>query len=368
MTNKYILNNNMSSTVENTNTNILKKIKELRNILNIYNQYQIDEKNSAEVKSYTTQLDEIESSYEFGSIDILPEYYRNKHNNEAKSQYYNMYMNFVASENVMSKLKRIYNLCCKLQKIYDINDEKLIQSFSDYDFTPVNVLEIEHSNDICICGKKYTIESKNSEFVCHSCGNTERLYGAVFEDEQFWFQEGQRTKHGKYDPTKHCKFWVDRIQAKENTEIPKEVLHKIIKCIKSDDIWLEQLDCSMIRRYLKILKLTQYNDHISLILKLITKKEPEQLTDKEQKMLYVYFARVIQIYTRIKPPDKLNCVYHPFFIYKILEQLIRNSRRRRSILSCIHLQSRETLIENDRIWKNICEEIPEFTYIPTECS
>lgn len=359
----------MSSTIENTNTNILKKINELTKILNIYNQYALDKNDLIEVKKYFIQLGEIESAYEFGSIGILSNYYQNMHDPSKKVESYKEYMNFITTENIISRLKRIYTSCKKYLSIYEIDSEELHDAFRNYEFTPVTIKYTEKTNTICECGKPYHIESKNSEFICYNCGKTEKLYGIVFEDEQFWYQEGQRTKHGKYDPTKHCKFWVDRIQAKENTEIPKKVIKAIKKCLIRDNIWLEQLDCSMIRAYLKALKMTKYNDHVSLIKKIITGKEPNQLTDTELKLIYIYFSRIIQIYNKTKPLGKPNCPYHPFFIYKILEHILSDQPGRRdNILSCIHLQSRETLIENDRIWKRICDEIDEFNYTPTDSS
>ncbi len=66
----------------------------------------------------------------------------------------------------------------------------------------------------------------------------------------------------------------------------------------------------------------------------------------------VYFTKIIKAHEEIKPDNKTNVSYHPYFIYKIIEHMMRNNKRRRNgILSCIHLQSRETLIDNDKMWK-----------------
>ena len=87
------------------------------------------------------------------------------------------------------------------------------------------------------------------------------------------------------------------------------------------------------------------------------------------QLIHIYFDKVIHIFDEIKPPEKTNCPYHPYFIYKIIEQIIKKKSdriRKLKILACIHLQSRETLVENDRIWVLICLRILEFTYIPTD--
>ena len=114
---------------------------------------------------------------------------------------------------------------------------------------------------------------------------------------------------------------------------------------------------------------SKYNEHIPLIHKLITGITPPPLLESEIQILSLYFDKAINIYDQIKPKDKTNCPYHPYFIYKILEQMLKKNTdriRKIQILSYIHLQSRETLISNDITWKKICEQIQEFTYIPTD--
>lgn len=357
----------MSSTIDNTNTNILNKIHELQKIIDIYDKYDLDEKDNLHVKNLKDFIDDLLASYEFGSIDILKKYYQSSDTD--KHIQYKRYMKFINTENILGKLKKVYSSCKKLQKAYDIDSTDIYDAFNNYDYASVDIDTVDKVGNNCQCGNQMHVESKTSESVCNKCGSAEKLYGVVFEDEQFFYQEGQRTKHGKYDPTKHCKFWVDRIQAKESAEIPDKLINTIKRRIKRDNVWLERLNCSIIRGYLKEIKKTEYNDHIPLIRKIITGVEPPQLSDYELKLVYVYFNRVMQIYNRTKPDDKLNSPYHPFFVYKILEQILKkpdDKLRRDEILSSIHLQSRETLINHDLIWHSICNEISEFTYMPTD--
>lgn len=215
---------------------------------------------------------------------------------------------------------------------------------------------------------KMEIDETTSEFVCHNCGHIQKLYGEVFADEQFYYQEGQRNKHGKYDPTKHCKFWIERIQAKENISIPDDVINKIKRCMRRDNMYVDTLSCETIRGYLKQLKLTNYNNNVPLIRKIITRREPAEFTERELKLIYKYFGIVIDIFNKIKSEDKSNCPYHPYFIYKIVEQIMYKPddlERKKEILASIHLQSRETLNDNDKTWFEICHFIPEFHPSPT---
>ena len=83
----------------------------------------------------------------------------------------------------------------------------------------------------------------------------------------------------------------------------------------------------------------------------------------------MYFNLVMQIFNKTKADDISNSPYHPFFVYKIIEQILKKPEeynRKRNILSCIHLQAPNTLINHDLIWAPICAQIPEFAYIPTK--
>lgn len=360
------------STIDNINTNIITKITELQKIANIVNTYELEEKDALLIQSFINELDEILAQYEFGTIDVLKEYYQCTEDMK-KIDLYNKYIKYISSENIVGKIKRIYAYCQKLIRVYDLHESDLDDAIQTYDSTYLNI-EINDkafTNVYCKCNAPYNIDAKTSESVCKKCGNSEKLYGIVFEDEQFFYQEGQRTKHGKYDPIKHCRFWIDRIEAKESVDNIDYVVNKVKMCVKRDRIWLESLTCEMIRAYLKELRETDYNNHVALIKKKITNKEPAYLTDHERKKMYFYFSIAVQNYSRTKPDYKSSCPYHPYFIYKIAEQILNTSEdriRKEEILSTIHLQSRETLIENDRIWEPICAEIPEFKYCPTNSS
>jgi len=359
------------ATIDNINTNIISKIGELKKITSIYAKYSLDEKDNSAIESFQSDLDDILTTYELGSIEILREYYDMTTVFERKQDLYAKYMTFLSTENIQGRIKRIYNYCVKLKK-YEVDEPELYEAFRNFEYTNIDTHYQDEVSKICgKCKIAFVIESKTSELVCNRCGQSEKLWGTVFEDEQFFYQEGQRTKHGKYDPAKHCRFWIDRIQAKESADRIDEVVDQIKMCMKRDQIWLERLNYEMVRKYLKEIGKTCFNEHIPLIRKIITKKEPAQLTDHELKLINMYFCRVVQIYNRTKPDGKPNFPYHPFFIYKIIEQILKkpeDARRKADILSTIHLQSRNTLIVNDILWKDILKYIPEFEYISTDGS
>jgi hypothetical protein len=256
------------------------------------------------------------------------------------------------------------NYYYKIKKDY----KKILQLINNYSKIKLvyNIDEINY--DICSnCKNKMIIQSNTSELLCINCGNIYTLIGSVFEDSQFYNQEGNRYRHGTYDPSRHCKFWIDRIQAKENTIIEDNIINKIKECIKRDRIEnIKNISIKQFRIYLKQANLSKLNDHIPLIKKMITGYIPPQLTHNELHILFNYFDKATKTYDIIKPKEKSNSLYYPFLIYKILDLIIIDEYKKKELLSCIHLQSYETLIDNDKIWKHICKYNENFIYKPTE--
>lgn len=387
----------MSGTLEITNNLILTKIKSLVDISQIIDSCNTTINLTSRLKDFITKLQEISNDYEMGSVKILSDYFQliqKYQNNEVienkdtyninLDKYFETYQIFIKKENFVGRIDRYYTT---LKNIFTaiINSDNMeikpninhIKSlFSNYENSTIirNISNIVY-NKCSICNREMKIIANLSEIICIHCGITENLYGTVFEDEQFYYQEGQRSKHGSYDPSKHCRFWIERIQARESKDIPNSIIDVIKDCIRHNNIRnKEDITCKEIRKYLSQTRNSGYNEHIPLIRKMIVGISPPQLTDQELQLITIYFDKVIRIYDEIKPNDKINVPYHPYLIYKIIEHILNknspqnfNSKKRVSnILSCIHLQSRETLIENDKTWKHICKYIDEIEYKPTD--
>jgi hypothetical protein len=295
--------------------------------------------------------------------------------NKQKNDYLREYQIFLKKENFVGKIDRLYNIfkytvLPRLNKSHalHVGFREIFLKFENSTITH-EITNVEY-NRCPKCASEMKIIASASEITCMGCGVTENLSGTVFEDEQFYYQEGQRTKHGSYDPSKHCKFWIDRIQARGDKEIPQKVIDDIKNCIRQNRIKnIDEITCKEIRKYLRQTKNSIYNEHIPLIRKLITGITPPQLTDREIQLIIIYFSKAIKIYEEIKPANKTSIPYHPYLIYKIIEHILKDPKmkpRAKNILCCIHLQSRETLIENDNTWKQICEYLDDVTYKPTD--
>lgn len=289
---------------------------------------------------------------------------------------FNKYKTCIRSNNFLNRLNDIYSELIKILSKYKtvIERNKLVlrglnKYIQIYKQANINRKVLYRNTNICTCEGSLETNTSKSEKQCKACGRIVNLYGMTCEEEQY-STNGIRNKHGTYDPVKHFRIWIGRIQAHESKKtIPRILIVNIIKRVREDKLVSKQVTCELIRKYLQILKKSSYNDYIPLIRRMVTGISPPPLTEMEMKQLEIYFKRVINIFNQVKPSNKQNFPYHPYFIYKIIDQVIKKSARKTKILSCIHLQARMTLIANDKIWKKICEKMPsEFKYTSTDPS
>lgn len=247
--------------------------------------------------------------------------------------------------------------------------KKITNNIKYFNQSKINIYIEEIAYNICICGTKMDIHPESSSLICSYCGVILNIGGVVFEDTVIYTTCGHKSIQKCYDPSKHCREWVQRIQASENIEISKEKSDKIMACLIRDNIThTRQVSCSRIRSYLKETRNTEYNDHVPAIRLLLTGIKPPQLSIEELRNVYNLFDKSIRMYAEIKPSHKSNTLYYPYILYKILDILLKTGSRKQNIMECIHLQSRDTLIVNDNIWMKICENIPMLTYRPTDRS
>jgi hypothetical protein len=160
---------------------------------------------------------------------------------------------------------------------------------------------------------------------------------------------------------------LERIQAKETNTITDSQLEKIEACIKRDGITNKRrINIDQLRRYLKDIGLTELNEHVALIKKLITGITPPQLTYAETQDITNSFSKAVKAYNLIRPSNKSNMIFYPYLLRKLIEMHVDTFSKRKDLLSFIHLQGTQTLIQNDKIWSDICNVTPGFNYQPTD--
>jgi hypothetical protein len=355
----------MNSTVETNHSTFVSKIAIIGDSLDMLKKNNLDNKELNNRMKYTYSIyEDINNQYNLDVIGILSNYYDNINSDDA-------YTTVMIGYDYDGKLSQCLSFLSTVVKLID-NKTQLYRAISNniknFNQLNVNIQVNEVVFDICICGSKMIINPENSTLVCTACGAMLNMCGIVFEDTVIYNTGGRRSIQKCYDPSKHCREWVQRIQAQENVDIDRKKIDSIIACVSRDTTNTRRLSCERIRGYLKETRNTDYNDHIPSIRYLITGTKPPQLNQEELRCLYNLFDKAIRMYAVIKPSHKSNTLYYPYILYKILDIMLVNGSRKRDILECIHLQSRDTLILNDNIWKTICDNLPDLTYRPTDRS
>jgi len=210
-----------------------------------------------------------------------------------------------------------------------------------------------------------------SEMYCSddNCGKIKQIVGAVFKDEHC-SQDMRSSKSNKHDTSRHYKFWIDRLQALEDKVFDEKILTKIQYVLNRDRYDVKTLTCKNMRAILKDSKVaaTSLNDHVPLLVKTFGGPAPPQFTFEENKLIASKFSKIMKLYEKVNPNGG-NKRYYPYFIYKIVEREFSNKPDKLRILNYIHLQSRDTVIKNDKYYKQICniaDKSDGFVYKPTD--
>lgn len=226
------------------------------------------------------------------------------------------------------------------------------------------------SNNICKkCGSKMIVLQNMTQLKCDQCSILKTVCGEIMDEQ---YSDGQKTKHGSYDPNRHFDSWLDKIQAKKQKTFSERDVERIQHYIKSDDYTEETLNCKSMRKILKDAKLTKLNDYVPLLIKTFTNKVPPELTHAERRRFHIRFSKIMKYYRAIKREanEDGNRPYYPYFIYKIAEYEFKDDPIKIKLLDFIHLQSSDTVCKNDLIFEEICERAYNdgeegFVYIKT---
>ena len=268
------------------------------------------------------------------------------------------------------KIKYSSSICAEIQRLIDIFP-------IDNPKNSLPNLQYVNYKTCMSCGNEMDIDSVRSELKCKDCATIKQLTGIVFEDSQFYNQEGQKAKSGTFNPNRHFQFWWSHILAKENEDelgdsninnlYGELVLEELNKIIIRDRKVLRRLTVMDIRNMLREIKKTELNKNVPLILKKITGIGPPSLSDEIAIKTENLFTKAIELGEQIKRGSRVNRNYYPYYIYKILEQLIpEDDYESKRVLYYIYIQSKETVEADDIDWEQICLELPELSYKPTD--
>jgi len=236
----------------------------------------------------------------------------------------------------------------------------IVQKYlSNIDETFLDVNSFICSTDICqYCYKGELIPLEDEGIlICNICS---RNVPYLIENEKPSYKEPPKEIcFYAYKRINHFKEIIAQFQGKETTQIPPEVIENIKQQIKKERIDLSQITNHKTKEILKKLGYNKYYEHIPFIKDKLGIKPPIMSPELEET-LFNLFMELQAPYSKFCPDDRVNFLNYYYTAYKLCELLGETHY----LLHFPMLKDREKRIDQDTIWKKICEEL-DWEFIPT---
>ena len=162
-----------------------------------------------------------------------------------------------------------------------------------------------------------------------------------------------------YKRINHFREILAQFQAKETTQIHPDVLENIEQQIKKERISLDEITTQKAKEILKKLGYNKYYEHIPFIKDKLGIKPPIMSPELEETLCNL-FMDIQGPYAKYCPDDRVNFLNYYYTVYKLCELLNQD----KFLPFFPLLKDKEKMIEQDEIWKKICEEL-DWEFIPT---
>lgn len=337
--------------------NLQKSLPNKKKILKELNSETEIEKLKKEIKDIEERKEETEYFLEQG---ILLKNFLDKNNNGVKTNEYSNTSDLSENEkNFLIKnkindnkgiLQYVENEVNNNKKEYNKQYLKSIGELSGYkDISEYNILyrvctECEDNPDLSVDGISNAI-------ICENCG---LVYGYDYSMISFQHsQEIEKKTQYSYKKITHFMDWVGRFQAKENLEIPEEVMEKLkLEISKRNLINFSKITKKDIRYWLKKIGETKYYEHEDYIINKLKGIKPFSLTTEEENILCNMFEKTQNVYNKYKLKGRKNFFSYPYILYKFCELLEWDD-----LLPTFRLLKNDNkLHEQDVVWKRICAD------------
>jgi len=239
------------------------------------------------------------------------------------------------------------------------NNDTIRQYLSNLDETFIDVNKYIFETDICQYCKKGELIPIDHEGIM-VCNNCHKHVQYLVENEKPSYKEPPKEAcFYAYKRINHFREILAQFQAKETTQIPEEVLENIKNQIKKERIELVALNNKKAKEILKKLGYNKYYEHIPFIKDKLGIKPPVMTPELEDSLCNL-FMEIQGPYAKFCPDDRVNFLNYYYTVYKLCELLDQVQ----FLPYFPMLKDREKRIEQDEIWKQICEEL-NWEFIPT---
>jgi hypothetical protein len=233
---------------------------------------------------------------------------------------------------------------------------KYLSNISD-DFLDVN--NFVYQTDICqVCHKGELVPlEEDGILICNACS---RSIPYLIENEKPSYKEPPKEVcFYAYKRINHFKEILAQFQGKETTQIPQDVIDNIKLQVKKERITINQITNIKTKEILKKLGYNKYYEHIQFIKDKLGIK-PQIMSPELEETLCNLFIELQAPYSKFCPDNRVNFLNYYYTAYKLCELLGETSYLEHFPM----LKDPEKRMEQDVIWKKICEEL-DWEFIPT---
>jgi hypothetical protein len=202
------------------------------------------------------------------------------------------------------------------------------------------------------CHCERTLVQNESAYTCPKCGEVEIV---LMESDIPNYKDSNTEKTSyPYKRLNHFIEWLNQFQAKESTDIPKEAYDMITSELTHSRIGnIKNMSVTKMKEILKKLGLHKYYEHIPSIISRISGKHPPTINRETEEQLKQMFKAIQEPFAKHRPKNRTNFLSYSYVLHKFFQILNMPEFVERLPL----LKSREKLRSQDKIWKQICDDL-----------
>jgi len=238
-----------------------------------------------------------------------------------------------------------------LNHYLEIEDPSMARnSIEEYD-DPWTQCEICH-NEMIMC-------LNEANLTCSKCGHQEFIL--VDSDKPSYKDPPREISYYAYKKINHFNEWLAQFQAKESTDIHKDVYDEILLQLKKERITdMSTLKPTKLREILRKMKCSKYYEHIPHIINRLNGQNAPFMSREDEEKLRHMFREIQPSFKKHCPKGRRNFLSYGYVLYKFCELLEMDE-----YVACFPLlKNRDKLYLQDKTWQKICEDM-RWGYIPT---
>jgi len=344
-----ILYNNKLKYFQNKSSTIIpkitKKIEELKGSITPENEKDVLLKIESYENKIQTIVDE-KNKYFLDNSKYLFEYFESKQN--------------IDKNNTPKKtITSFFNFKEEKEAPYESMNHCIQEYLKHNSFDMVSITDYAYNNNVCqFCTEGELIKVLHEGVIlCNNCYSIHQYL--VDNDKPSYKEPPKEISFYAYKRINHFREILSQFQAKESTDIPKDIIEQIRCQVKKERITLEQLTNKKTKEILKKLGYNKYYEHIPFIKDKLGIKPPIMSPELEDTLCNL-FIELQSPYSKYCPDDRVNFLNYYYTAYKLCELLGETHYLEHFPM----LKDGEKRIEQDSIWRKICEEL-DWEFIPT---